>query len=427
VSAVLVVALALGSAPALAQDNQGNVEGFAEVRAVGYLGVEGEQWSLVERFRPSFKAPLGERVTLSATVEAGLTQGRNNTDELQRTLENSSLAPLLDAAQCEWPEDDNTLFHTNDAGDYLFVDRLAVDWYHPKFDLRVGRQALQWGSAMFVNPTDPFPQVLLTEPWRARAGVNSARITVPVGDLHQVQAVVGTDDDFSAPRLAARGTLNWLETDWSLVGAWRQEADEALAGVDIKGTAGVGFWFEGALRMTDLSEEPELSEQIAVGLDYSFPVLQSLLVAGQYIRNGAGDDDADATSSLSGVSGPECVGGDLFGEAAEPDPFAPFLSGTDYGLLSVNLAATRDVGISTAWLQNLGDGSGLLLPSISYRAPAQIDVSLSAQIPVATWGHGEFKPADEDLLLAVPGASAPVDFSGLVPDASLFLWTRFNI
>jgi hypothetical protein len=414
----LVLAMAAGQ----------EVQGFAELRATAAIGADGPLLQVIERFRPTFEAPLGDRFFLSTTVEMGFVQGRNNTDIFESTLRNSDLGPLLDAANCEWPDNANNVFRIDRASDYLAVDRLYVDAYHPKFDLRIGRQALQWGSALFINPTDPFPQVLFTEPFKPRAGVNSARLTVPFGDLNQVQAVIGTNDSFTKVRAAVRGTVNAVNTDFSVVSAYRQESDEVLVGLDIKGTLGVGFWLEGGVAFRGLTDESlDVYETVAVGADYSFPVLQSLIVTGQYIRNGA---EPSGASVLSAIQPPECdVATPFNGAAAEPDPFAPFLSGRDYGLLAVSSAVTRDLMANVVWLQNMGDGSAILVPSASIQLPKGFDVSVTAQVPVSAWGDGgEFHPSDDDLMLSVPigDTNVPIDLSGLVPDASVFVWTRYN-
>jgi len=405
-----------------------DVEGFAEVRATTYAGVEGEPVFLVERFRPTFDADLGDRFAISATVEASFNQGRRTQTELQRTLEDSDLGPLLDQAECSWPTEDNTFLGISETDDYLWVDRLYIDAYLPGADLRLGRQALNWGSAFMVNPTDPFPQVLLLEPWKPRAGVNALRASIPVGDAHRVQLVAGTDDDFKQPRLAGRGTLNVLETDWSVVGAWRPEADDGLVGLDIKGTLGVGFWAEAAWHVRD-----EPYGEGAVGLDYSFPVLDSLIVTAQYYRNGR-EQDTDTTSSLAGaVQMPDCAGGDasaLFGEStADPDPFAPFFTGTDYAMASVGLGVSPLLSVSGLYVQNIGDGTGLVFPSVSTAPTGWLEISAAAQVPVQAWGDGgELSPSADDLVLQqepIPGADPlTVDFSGLVPSATFIVWTR---
>ena len=406
-----------------------DVEGFTELRAQLSTGVEGQPVFFIERFRPTFDADLGDRFTLSATIEAQLTQGRRTQTELQRTLEDSDLGPLLDQAECAWPTEDNEVLGISEATDVLWVDRLYVDAYLPGADIRVGRQALNWGSAFMVNPTDPFPQVLLLEPWKPRAGVNAARASIPIGDAHRVQLVAGADDDFQAPRLATRGTVNLLETDWSVIGAWRPEADDGLVGVDIKGTLGVGFWAEAAWHV----READPYGEGAVGIDYSFPVLDSLLVTAQYYRNGR-DAEATGTSSLtSAIEAPDCAAGDtsaLFGsDTAEPDPFAPFFTGSQYAMASVGLGISPVVSASGLFVQNLDDGTGLVFPTVSYAPLGWLEVSAAAQVAVRTWGDGgELSPKDSDLVLrqeTLPGQDPlVVDFTGLVPDTTFILWTR---
>jgi hypothetical protein len=161
-----------------------SVDGFVEVRAQVSTGVDGFPALFVQRVRPELQAPLAERLMLVSTVELGLAQGRYMQDELQRTLEDSDLGPLLEVAGCTWPQEENQWLHVSSAADYLSVERLYLDAYLPRVDLRVGRQALNWGSAFLVNPTDPFPEVLLLEPWRPRRGVNAVRSTVPIGQDH---------------------------------------------------------------------------------------------------------------------------------------------------------------------------------------------------------------------------------------------------
>lgn len=397
------------------------VDGFVEARAQAQAGVDGFPATFVERVRPSFSAPIGDRVALSTTVELIFVEGRNTEDELQRILTESDLGPYLELAGVTWPEDDNKAFHISDVADYLSVERLAVDVYLPFMDVRVGRQALNWGSSFLVNPTSPFPEILLVEPWKQRRGVNAARFTLPFRDLHQLQLVIGTDDDFRNVRAAARGTVNLLGVDVSLVGAWRQEANDGIFGLDVRGTLGVGYWFEGAVHV----REGQRYEELVVGIDYSFPVLEQLVLTGQYYRNGGGSTGSSSLDALFGAYAPGL--GDT--EAAEPDPFAPYFKGRNYAMLAANLGIIPELGASAMWMQNLDDGSGMVVPTVTTYPRPWLEVAFAAQVPFRLWGDGgEFKPADEDLVVQVPIADGvdpiAVDFGGLVPDATFTLWTR---
>lgn len=382
--------------------------GFAEVRAQGYVGVDSDvPILLVERLRPTFTAPLGERVKLTATIEAGLSQGWRVNDAFTTLIEDQGLSPDLATAIGGGRAYENKAFSISDASDYLAVDRLAVEVYLPFMDVRLGRQALNWGSGFVVNPSDPFPEVLLTEPWKPRSGVNALRVDVPFGELNTVQLVVAANDAFTHPRFAGRVTINTLDTDFSLVGAYREEADSGIVGLDVKGTLGIGFWFEGVVHV---QEERSPYEEFNVGLDYSFPVLEQLIVTGQYYRNGGGS---------TGV-GPSLL--------AEREPFAPVFGGRDYLMASVSAGLTQDVSVSALWIQNLNDGTAFVVPNAGVFATTWLQISLAAQIPIAFGSAGgEFRPSSEQLVQQLPaadGSLTTVDLGGLVPEATIILWTR---
>ena len=405
---------------ALAQE----ASGFAELRFQADVGVDGDWWSLVERARPELKAEIIDRLVIAVTVEAAFSQGRRLADEVERTLRGSELGPLLDAGGCTFPDEENEVLGISSAGDTFSVERLFLDLYLPWVDLRLGRQALQWGSAFMINPTDPFPEVLLTEPWRFRAGVNALRATFPVGESHDIQLVAGANDTFTAARVAARARLGFESVDVALVGAWRQEAEDGFAGLDVRGTLELGYWLEGAV-FADY--DGNVHEEVAVGIDYSFPVLDMLVVSLQYYRNGAGAVDVSPLGgSLGSVAGtPSC---DAL-PAAERDPFAPFFRGTDYGMLSVMMTVIPELSMAALWVQSFGDGSGVVVPTVTSYPTDWLEVAVAAQVPFSLWGGGgELHPSDDDLQVAVaaPGKTVNIDLSGLVPAATLSLWTRVN-
>lgn len=423
---LLALSIIMLSSAALGQE----VSGFGELRFHAHVGVDGSWWEAVQRLRPEFEAPLHERLVLATTIEVGLHQGRTIQREVQRTLEASDFGPIMSSMGCEWPSADGEVFGRDDVLGHAGVERLYLDAYLPWADLRLGRQAVHWGSAFLVNPTDPFPEVLMTEPWRPRAGVNALRATFPVGDAHQIRALVGTNDRFDAVRLAARGTLRVDVVDLSLMGAWRQETEDGIVGVDVRGTWGVGYWLEAALHVAG-PEGDDPYEEIAVGIDYSFPLLEALVLSGQYYRNGGGVPEPASGASTArmgaAIEAPAC-GDDaspVFTGPA-PSPFAPFFSGTDYGMLSMNLGVTPELSVSGVWVQNLRDGTGLAVPMVSYLPNGWLELVLAAQVPVATWGDGgELRPADEDLLVEMqPGVG--LDLSGLAPEATILFWSRFS-
>jgi hypothetical protein len=403
--------------------NAQEASGFVELRAESQVGVDGMPARFVQRFRPTFDIPLNDTFALSTTIEVGLSQGRNNQTELERTVDESDLAPLFDLAGCEWPEDPaNDVLRIDGMADWMYVDRLYLDVYTDVADLRIGRQAVQWGSALLINPTDPFPQVLFTEPWLPRIGQNAIKATVPIKDVHRLQLFLGTTDTLDAVRASGRATVNVANADISAVGAYRGDAGTGLVGLDVRGTLGVGYWFEGAYHVG-----PSPYEEFAVGVDYSFPVLDLLLVGAQYYRNGSGSNTPAGLldSPFAGeVELPQCENLDLDIPMAPENPYRPFTSGRDYALLNALLAVSPDVRGGIGALQNLGDGTGVVVPTVTVTPTGWLELNGSAQIPYQAWGDGgEFRPTDEQKTVAL-GPAGSLDLDGLVQDASFFVWAR---
>ena len=109
--------------------------GYAEVRAADAFGVDGVPWNLYERVRPSFKIAPGERITAEVVVEGALVQGRDAVGEAIGLIEASEIGPLLGQSGCSYTE----AARYTQAGDYLSVERLHVDFNLPSMDLSVGR------------------------------------------------------------------------------------------------------------------------------------------------------------------------------------------------------------------------------------------------------------------------------------------------
>jgi hypothetical protein len=81
-------------------------------------------------------------------------------------------------------------------------------------------------------------------------------------------------------------------------------------------------------------------------------------------------------------------------------------------------------------MQNLSDGTAYSVPTISLATASNIDLSLAGQIPLSLTGEGgEFSPSDDDLTVDLPaedGGLVSTDLGGLVADATVIFWTRFN-
>ncbi len=400
--------------------------GYVEVRVSGQQGVDGTPWQLVERWRPRFNTEINERIALFTELEISFQQGRRLSEEIRQIIEASDFGPLLSDAGIAWPEPANDVLGIDGVDDYLNVARVYVDLYQPDFDLRLGRQAIHWGSAAFLNPTDPFPELLIAEPWRPRRGMNAARMLMPIGEVSDLTTVVGTNDSWTTIRAASRLRTTLALADLSVVAAYRGDDDDGFVGCDLRGTYGVGYWLEAALWSGDWN-----TFDAAIGFDYSIDsVLEGVTFMVQYFYNGRGASET-AEIGLESLDLESSLGFEQSNNPEEDSVFGPILSGRHYAMSAVNVSVSLDAFLGVAGLMNLKDGTGFVVPTLSYRPTDWSEASLTVEIPFALdRGGGEFYPSDESLVYSRSldeGSDAlQVDFSGLRPDATATVWYRVS-
>jgi hypothetical protein len=403
--------------------------GYAEVRLNAPIGADGFPVAIVERVRPAFTAQPAERVSAEVVVEAALAQGRYDLDEAAQLLLDSEIKTgVLDPSGCVY--DPAPRYST--ASEVLSVERLHVDFNLPAVDLKIGRQGITWGSSLVTHPVDPFREVLATEPWKERSGVNAVRAEVPI-QSHSLTALIAIGDDLSTfyedepvfedmPLTgAARFTLRALSTDWSAVGYGKSDGTW-LGGVDLRGTLGVGWWVEAGWHggATETHDEA-LPIEAVVGIDYSFPILNRFYLAAEYRYDGTGEDPdnylwAGRTSSYD-ISFTGCAFSLSSGEEVEVRSSL----GRHYvhGILQV--AFTEEVSMTGVTLLNLQDQTGIVSLDSAYLLGDRWTLHAGAQIPYGE--DGEYSPPASVTTLQVGDYSA--DLSPLLFDVNALLWARY--
>ncbi|WP_044180585.1 hypothetical protein [Hyalangium minutum] len=253
----------------------------------------------------------------------------------------------------------------------LLVDRAYIDYHFEKWDLRIGRQAINMGSAMIWNPID---LVDLNTPLNfavQKRGVDTARASISLSPTARVIGAVAFPQNKALSLLRAEWLLGG--TGMAVVAVDDRRRDEQVLGVDIKGDLEVGYWLEGAVH---LPQEGKVSYRVVVGADYSFPVLQSLTFSAQYYRDssgGAGLSDYDYEALAAGRRS--------------------FL-GRQYVSLTGNLSTDEVTYVSLAFIGNLEDRTGLVSLGVGRYFFDNLEVSLRGLLMGGLQGPGEFKPGE---------------------------------
>lgn len=275
----------------------------------------------------------------------------------------------LDLERELYPDDDEeSSFKINQN-----LDRAYLSLSFPKFDLYFGRQAIAWGSAHVINPTDvlaPFPYNELDI--ENRIGVDALRIRYPLGFMGELDLgyVFGDDFKFENSAFFLRGKTYIERTDISgMVIGFRENL---LLGFDLtRYIGGAGFWVEGAYVFSgalshDGFDEDESYFRGSVGLDYSFRSGTYSFI--EYHYNQAGSNDPDDYYSL-------------LNQTAYSEGSVYFL-GEHYLAPGFSYQITPLITGYAEAIINLGDPSLLAAPSVEYNIEENIYLSAGGFIGI---------------------------------------------
>ena len=246
------------------------------------------------------------------------------------------------------------------------LDRAAVQFSTDFADFSIGRDAIAWGSARIINPTDiiaPYTYDQLDT--EDRVGVDAIRVRIPIGVMGEVDTgyIFGNNFNFGKSAVFLRTQLNAVETDFSILLMEFQR--DLLIGLDIaRGIGGAGFWLETAYVFTtpfdDLPDAADNYLRTSVGLDYSFGGETYTFI--EYHFNGAGAKSPE--NFLTNLEQPAYTRGGVY------------LLGTHYLAPGISHQLTPLISLSGQILFNLSDPSAWVAPQIAYNVAEDIHLSV---------------------------------------------------
>ena len=246
------------------------------------------------------------------------------------------------------------------------LDRASIAYGADFGDITIGRQAIAWGSARVVNPTDAIaPYAYNQLDTEDRIGVDAIRVQIPIGVLGEFDTgyVFGENLAFEKSAFFLRSQLNALETDFSISLLGFRE--HLMTGFDIaRGIGGAGFWLEAAYVYTDAfeseNEDAENYLRASMGLDYSFGGVSYGFI--EYHFSGAGAQAPE--DYLANLDRPAYTDG------------AVYLMGKHYFVPGLTFQITPLVSLSGVVLSNIADPS--VFPSLQLEYNFAQDIYLSA-------------------------------------------------
>ncbi len=240
-------------------------------------------------------------------------------------------------------------------------DRLQVGWSPTgAVELAAGRQAVSWGTTLFLTPADPFIPFDPADPFREfRAGVDAGRARIYPSPLSEIDLVVRPTKTVVGEELTAlgRGLTTWK--NWELSG-WGGTLYGDLAGAF--GAAGsVGAW---AVRGEGLVREQDDGPAFrgTIGVDQLSQLNgRDLYLIVEYQRDGLGAADSE---EYLGVLGSDTF---LRGEHQ--------VLGRDESVVQASYQLHPLWSVAGLWIWNLNDRSALVSPSFVYSAGDEASIA----------------------------------------------------
>ncbi len=252
------------------------------------------------------------------------------------------------------------------------VDRAYVDFTRDRMDLRLGRQALNFGSGLIWNPVDLFDTNTPLNFAVEKVGVDSIRASYSPGATTRLMGILALQNGLPVSLARAQWVIG--SAGFAVMAGDRRTLEEQVLGFDMKGDLVVGYWVESTVH---LPRDRSPYFRMLFGVDYSFPVLETLNVAAQYYRD---------TSGGTGI--------DTYDYAAYQAGLRPFL-GRQYVSLTGDLGVTEFTALSTALILNLEDQSGLAVLGVRRTFLDNLEVSGRLLLFGGFSGAGEFNPVGD--------------------------------
>ncbi len=293
-------------------------------------------------------------------------------------LESPPGIPAIDPGMYRASDLDSRLYpHEGESvgtfGIFQNLDRAVITVAVDLADVYIGRQAIAWGSAKVVNPTDVIAPFVFNElDTEDRIGVDALRVRIPLGMMGELDSgyLFGKDFEFENSALFLRSRFYVARTDVTVLLLGFRE--NLLLGLDLtRAAGGAGLWMETAYVLLDALEGDRAGSgedyfRGTIGCDYSFS--GKLYGFAEYHYNQAGTTKPQGY--LGQLSDPAYTEG------------AVYLLGAHYLAPGFTLQATPLLVIETQALVNLADPSLLFAPAVEYNIAEDIYVSAGAFIGI---------------------------------------------
>lgn len=257
------------------------------------------------------------------------------------------------------PENKSWLFQS-------MIDRAYIEWYKGDWELRAGRQRINWGVNLVWNPNDLFNAYSFFDfDYEERPGSDAIRIKKYTGFASSVELATSISDDFDDVVMAGMWKFNRGGYDFQLLaGKARQDIATGIGWAGNLGDAGLKgemTWFIPYTNTINLKNTLLAS----ITIDYSFE--SSLYLNGSVLYNSSGSDQLLLDGLTFGNTG------QLTARDLSPFEYSTFLQA------SYNFHPLITGGMATIYYPGKRDAF-FINPNVTFSIQPNLDLDLISQL-----------------------------------------------
>ncbi|MBR9922386.1 MAG: hypothetical protein GYB31_16230 [Bacteroidetes bacterium] len=170
-------------------------------------------------------------------------------------------------------------------GIHSMIDRAYLEYAKGSWEIRLGRQRINWGINTLWNPNDVFNAYAFTDfDYEERPGSDALRVRYFMGYASSAEIAVRMADNWKDAILASRANFNIKQYDFQVIAGYVQE-DLVLGGGWAGNIGNAGFKGEFSY-FQPLPEDRDPAFAMSVGVDYM--TAKSLFLTGGALFNSQG-------------------------------------------------------------------------------------------------------------------------------------------
>ncbi len=257
-----------------------------------------------------------------------------------------------------------SVFHDHGYIVHSMIDRMYIDFTSGNWQVRAGRQRINWGINLVWNPNDIFNTFNYFDfDYEERPGTDAVKVQYYTGAASSAEMVWQAGESWDEMALAGMYRFNKLGFDWQVLGGYMRH--DAVLGTGWSGhIGGAGFRGEATWFQHEANFDTTGQMVASVSADYMFS--NSLYIHGAVLYNSLGSTGkANRQLLFMNVE-------DLSVKTLTPSRAELFFQ------MSYPLTPLLSADVATIY--NPYDGSWFTGPSVTYSLAQNVDAMLSSQL-----------------------------------------------